>query len=199
LFHYNKDSTTYGLASDGMLLYQANDANPLINDLGIYILDKLSTFQNMQDTYQVTAETDIDDHVGHSTLIIDKTKIYRFSKELLAYLEMCGAFSPYYRQDDPRTAGAMDMYFRDALQAYADVPYKEVHAYLARRFHAWYAKFKPASSQVVGVGDDEVGDIVSVGGVDGEAPPIKKSRYILTLDNGSAAPAAPQPLPEAPG
>jgi hypothetical protein len=60
----------------------------------------------------------------------------------------------------------MDMYFWDALQACADVPYKDLHAYLARRFHAWYAKFKPASSEVVGVGDAEVGGIVSVGGVD---------------------------------
>jgi hypothetical protein len=49
----------------------------------------------------------------------------------------------------------MDMYFRDALQAYADTPYNDLHGYLARRFHAWYAKFKPASSQVVSVGDAE--------------------------------------------
>jgi hypothetical protein len=74
------------------------------------------------DTYKVTAETDIHDYVSTSTLMVDGTKIYRFSKELLAYLEMCVAFSPYYRQDDPRTASPMDMYFRDALQAYADVP-----------------------------------------------------------------------------
>jgi hypothetical protein len=63
----------------------------------------------------------------------------------------------------------MDTYFRDALQAYADVPYKELHAYLERQFHAWYAKFKPASSEVVGVEDAEEGDILSVEGVDGEA------------------------------
>ncbi len=130
LFHYNKDSTTYGLTGYGLPLFRADDDNPLINDLGIYILDKLGTFQNMQDTYKVTEETDIHDYVGHSSLLIDKTKIYRFSKELLVGLEMCVAFSPYNRQDDPRTAGAMDMYFRDALQAYADVPYKDLHAYL---------------------------------------------------------------------
>ena len=76
-------------------MYRADDANPLINDLGIYILDKLCTFQNMQDTHKVTAETDINDYVGTSTLLLDKTKIHRFSKELLAYLEMCVAFSRY--------------------------------------------------------------------------------------------------------
>jgi hypothetical protein len=104
--------------------------------------------------------------------MVDGTKIYCFSKELLAYLEMCvaQAFSPYYRQDDPRTAGAMDTYFPNALrlQAYADVPYKDLHAYLERRFHAWYTKFKPARSEVVGVEDAEEGDIVSVGGGDGK-------------------------------
>jgi hypothetical protein len=119
----------------------------------------------------------------------------RFILPFAHYLEMCVAFSPYYRQDDPRTAGAMDMYFRDVLQAYADVPFKDLHAYLERRFRDWYTKFKPASTEVVGVGDAEVGDIVSLEGVDGEAPPVKKSRYSYTLDNGSAAQAAPPPPP----
>jgi hypothetical protein len=149
----------------------------------------------MQDTYKVTAETDLFDYVGHSTIIVDGTKIYRFSKELLAYLEVCVAFSPYYRQDDPRTAGAMDTYFRDALKAYADVPYKDLHAYLERRFRVWYTKFKPASAEVVGVGGAEVGDIVSVEGVDGEAPPVKKSRYSYTFEDESAASAAPPSHP----
>ena len=169
LFHYNKDSKAYNLKSDGLPMNQPSDDDPLINDLGIYILDKLGTFQNMSDVYKVTAETDIHDYVGSYTLLVDKTKIYRFSKELLAYLEMCVAFSPYYKQDDPRTAGAMNTYFRDDLQAYAAVPYKDLHAYLERRFQAWYAKFKPTSrSEVVGVEDAEEGDIVSVGGGDGK-------------------------------
>ncbi len=55
LFHYNKDSTTYGFTGDdGMPLYRDDDDNPLINDLGIYIPDKLGTFQNMSDVYKVT-------------------------------------------------------------------------------------------------------------------------------------------------
>jgi hypothetical protein len=191
LFHYNKAAATYGLAGNGMPLYRADDANPLINDLGAYILDKLGTFQNMQDTYKVTAETDLSDYVGHSTIIVDGTKIYRFSKELLAYLEMCVAFSPYYRQDDPRTAGAMDMYFRDALQAYADVPYKDLHAYLERRFSDWYTKFKPASAEVVGVGDAEVGEILCHLEVLTEKLHFKKSRYSYTFEDNSAASAAP--------
>jgi hypothetical protein len=193
LFHCNKAATTYGLPGNGMPLYRADDANPLINDLGIYILDKLGTFQNMQDTYKVTVETDLFDYVGHSTVIVDGTKIYRFSTELLAYLEMCVAFSPYYRQDDPCTAGAMDTYFRDALQAYADVPsrYKDLHTYLERRFRVWYTKFKPASAEVVGVGGAEVGDIVSVEGVDAPPPPAPAASSDEEASGERTGPSSP--------
>ncbi len=130
-FHCSKDSTTYGVACDAVPLFQDEDDNPLINELGIYILDKLSMFQNMQD-YTVTADTNIDNYVRECTILVDGTKIYCFSKELLAYIEMCVAFSQYYRQYEPRTAGAIDTYFRDALQTYADVTYKDLHDYLAR-------------------------------------------------------------------
>jgi hypothetical protein len=195
IFHYNKDSTTYGVARNAVPSFQDDANNPLINELGIYILDKLCMFQNMQD-YAVTADTDIDHYVRKCTILVDGTKIYRFSTELLAYFEMCVAFSPYYSQDDPRTAGAimMDTYFRDALETYADVPYKDLHDYLARRFHAWYAKFKPSSSAVVSVGDPELGAVVPVEGVDGAAPPAKKPRFSLTLKNVSASPVPPRPL-----
>ena len=200
LFHFNKDSKTYNLKSDGLPMYVPSDDDPLINDLGIYLLDKLCTFQNMSAVYKVTAETDLHDYVGSSTILVDNTRIYRFSKELLAYLEMCVAFSPYYRQDDPRTAGgAMDTFYRDALQAYADVPYKDLHAYLERRFEAWYTKFKPASSNVVGVEAAQLGDVVSVEGVDGEARPAKKNRYSLTFNGGSAAAATPPTPPSGGG
>jgi hypothetical protein len=94
-------------------------------------------FQNMQD-YEMTAATGIENYLRECTILVDRTEIYRFSKEILAYIEMCVAFSPYYRQDrdDPRTSGAMDTYFQGALQKYADITYKALHDYLARRFHA---------------------------------------------------------------
>jgi hypothetical protein len=197
LFHFNKDSKTYNLKSDGLPMYAASDDDPLINDVGIYILDKLGTFQNMSAVYKVTAETDLHDYVGSSTILVDNTRIYRFSKELLAYLEMCVAFCPYYRQDDPRTAGAMNTYYRDALQAYAAVPYKDLHAYLERRMGAWYFKFKPASSEVVEVEDAELGDVVPVPGVDGEGQPFKKGRY--SLNYVAPAEATPPTPPAAAG
>jgi hypothetical protein len=121
----------------------------------------------------VVCETDIDNYVRQCTIIVDGTKIYRFSKELLAYIEMCVAFSQYYRQDEPRTAGAMDTYFREALQAYADVTYKDLHDYLARRFHAWYAKFKPSSSAVVRAEDPELGAVVSVKALMEQLQPLR--------------------------
>ncbi len=46
-------------AIDGMPLYRIDDDDPLINDLGIYILDKLGTLQNMSAVYKVTADTDL--------------------------------------------------------------------------------------------------------------------------------------------
>jgi hypothetical protein len=192
LFHFNKDAKTYNLKSDGLPMYVHSDNDPLMTDIGIYIIDKLGTFQNMSSVYNVTAETDLHDYVGGSTILVDGTKIYRFSKELLAYLEMCVAFSPYYRQDDPRTSGAMDTYFRDALQAYAAVPYKDLHAYLERRLGAWYFKFKPASTAVVDVEDAALGDVVRVEAVEGEVPPAKRSRFSLT-DESPAAATPPTP------
>jgi hypothetical protein len=44
-------------------------------------------FQNMPDA--VTADTNIYNYVRECTILVDGTKINRFSKELLAYIEMC--------------------------------------------------------------------------------------------------------------
>jgi hypothetical protein len=81
----NKDPTTYGVARGAGPLFQDENNNSLINELDIYILDKLSMFQTMH-AYTVTADTDIDNYVHectNSTILVDGTKIYRFSKELL--------------------------------------------------------------------------------------------------------------------
>jgi hypothetical protein len=145
--------------------------------------------------YEVTATNEINDSVRYCTLIVDGTKIHGFSKELVAYIEMCLAFSPYDRQDDPRTAGAMDTYFRNAIQNYTDVPYADFHDYLARRFHAWYTLFKPESTAIVTVvsaEDARVGDVVEIEGADRAHadPPDKKKRYSLEHSAGPGAAAA---------
>jgi hypothetical protein len=48
MIHYSKDSTTCGVAHDAVPLFQDEDDNPLINELGIYILDKLCMFQKFR-------------------------------------------------------------------------------------------------------------------------------------------------------
>jgi hypothetical protein len=59
-----------------------------------------------------------------------------------------------------------------------------------------YICFTIRYNSIVGVEDAEEGDIVSVGGGDGEAPPTKSTRFSLTFNNDrSAAPAAPPPPP----
>jgi hypothetical protein len=94
-----------------------------------------------------------------------------------ACIEMFVSFCPYYRQDDPRTACAMNMFFRDALHVYAAIPYKDFHEYLVRRFQAWYTTFKPKSVAVdVGVEGAEVGDVMEVPGAEG----AKRARYRST-------------------
>ncbi len=85
-------------------------------------------------------------------------------------------------------AGAMSHYNKDSTTYW-------VHDYLARRFHAWYAKFKPSSSAVVSAGDPELGAVVPVEGMEGAAPPAKKPRFSLRLNDISAAPAAAGPTP----
>ena len=195
MFHYthmNKDK--YGIYHDGGVLYLADDANPLINEFGLYIIDKLHRFQNMQ-SYAVTEDTDIEAYVHECVTLHDDTKIYRFSKELLAYLETCVAYSAYYLQNDPRTAGALDTYYASALQAYATVSYEDLHAYLTRRLTAWYKRFPLAKKKtVVSMEDADVGDVVMAeGGAGGAVRQVaRKPRYSLEVekDDDEGAPAA---------
>ena len=60
--------------------------------------------------------------------------IYRFSKEILAYIETLVAFSPRYRQNDPDTAGALGAFYTAALQDYAawyaPIKYDDLYQYL---------------------------------------------------------------------
>ncbi len=53
--------------------------------------------------------------VSYSKTLEDGTTIYRFSKDLLAYLKTLVAFSQYYYADDPRSAGNIDKYYKSAL------------------------------------------------------------------------------------
>ena len=175
-------------------MYLTDESNPLINEFDLYIIDRLHKFQNMQH-YTVTPDTDIAEYVHECESLHDGTKIYRFSKELLAYLETCVAFSPYYLQNDPRTAGVMDVYYNSALQAYAGIPYEDLHAYLTRRLTGWYKKFPVSNKQgVVSMEEAAVGDVVMVDGAAGGPVPVRKPRYSMeVLDDDMPASSVSEP------
>jgi hypothetical protein len=125
-----------------MTLYKEADDNPLLNDFGCYILDRLHKVQNMQE-YALppvcdTDHVEIDKYVSYFKTLEDGTTIYHFSKELLAYLKTLVAFSPYYYADDPRFARNIDKYYKSALELYKDIEYEKFHEYLAGRLRRWY-------------------------------------------------------------
>ena len=135
MFHYRDGAATYGLNNNGMTLYKEDDDNPLLNDFGCYILDRLHKVQNMQE-YALppvcdTDHVDIDKYVSYSKTLEDGTTIYHFSKELLAYLKTLVAFSSYYYADDPQSAGNIDKYYKSALELYKDIEFEKFHEYLA--------------------------------------------------------------------
>jgi hypothetical protein len=86
----------------------------------------------MNESFQVDDETDIDTFVRHEfkLLLHDGFCVYRFSKELLAFLQTLVAFCPYYVANDPNAAGPMDSYYAEALRDYAAVTYEALHSYL---------------------------------------------------------------------
>ena len=115
MFHYDKDSTDhYGIDHAQGVLFRKVSTNPLMNEFGFYVLSKLHTFQNMK-SFRVDQDTDIAAYVRHVTILHDSTRVYRFSKELLALLETLVAFSPYYVANDPNAAGPIDIYYNEAL------------------------------------------------------------------------------------
>jgi hypothetical protein len=133
MFHFDQDmdkleSEPYGLRQD--ILYRDHKDNPLINDFGMYVLSRLYTFQNMRAAFLVGADTDIAEYVRHSTELLDGSRVYRFSRELLAFLETMVAFSPYDVANDPFVAVPMNTTYDAALARYKKVPYEKLHEYI---------------------------------------------------------------------
>ena len=116
MFHYDCESSVYGIGHAEGHMFRKVPENPLINEFGAYIISKLHKFQNMK-SYMVHEDTVIADYVCHCTTLHDDS----FSKELLIFIETLVAFSPYYRANDPRAAGAMDNYYTDTLRDYGGV------------------------------------------------------------------------------
>ncbi len=89
-------------------------------------------------------KTDIDAFVRHATLLHDGTRVYRFSNELLAFLQTLVAFCPYYVANDPNTAGPMDSCYAEALRDYTAVTYEALHSYLIEGLRYWYELYPPS-------------------------------------------------------
>ena len=146
MFHYKAGHPDYNVGGHAHLFVKRPD-NFMINKFGMFILSEFPKMQNMR-SFVVVADTDIDVFVRDKKELQDGTIIYRFSKELLAYLETLVAFSPYYRVNDPRAAGPMDTYYAEALQAYSVISYDTFHNMLAKEMKAWYDRFPPVEEEV---------------------------------------------------
>ena len=172
LFHFRQD-LAYSVVNEGLQLYHDVPENTLLNDVFFYVMYHLSSFQNMHE-YQVTKDTEIFEFVHTSSPAIPTTIIgetFRFSKQMVAYVETLVAFSPYYVAGDPRTQGRIDNFYHRALERYNDFPYKEFHKYIARKMAAFYKRHGfPATkaSKVMQEPDESqepnVGDVVPVEG-----------------------------------
>jgi hypothetical protein len=147
------ESESYCINNPDGIMYRDSKENPLINAFGIYALARLPTFQNMK-SLRIDAAKDIPDYVRHSTELLDGTRVYRFSRELLAFLETMVAFSPYYRDvaNNPNAAGPADAFYDTALARYKKVPYDKLHDYIAESLVEGYDRFKPDAA---GTEDDE--------------------------------------------
>ena len=143
MFHYDKDSADrYGIDHAQGVLFRKVSTNPLMNGFGFYVLSRLHTFQNMK-SFRVDKDTDIATYVRHVTILHDSTRVYRFSKELLALLETLVAFSPYYVANESNAAGPIDIYYNEALNEYASITYDVLHGFIIEGLQEWYQKWPP--------------------------------------------------------
>ena len=77
MFHYKKDNPLYNVGSHAHLF---------VNEFGMFILSEFPKMQNMK-SFAVNPDTDIDEFVREINVLQGGTEIFRFSKELFAYLE----------------------------------------------------------------------------------------------------------------
>ena len=196
MFHYDKamlehESEAYGI--NHQVMYRDSKENELINDFGIYVLSRLHTFQNMK-ALRVDADTDIAAYVRHSTELLDGNRVYRFSRELLAFLETMVAFSPYHVANNPNAAGPADAFYEATLARYKQVTYEKLHDYLEDCFVQWYKLFPPddwaADTEEEGDGgNEENGDHVETENTE----PAEDIVSFKTSKRSSGAPAIPSP------
>ncbi len=80
----------------------------------------------------------MEDYVSNCKVLHDGIVVHHFSKELLAFLETLVAFSPYYRANNPRASGAMEVYYNKTLRDYVLVSYQDIHSCLVEELTICY-------------------------------------------------------------
>ena len=90
---------------------------------------------------RIVVDTDIPEYVRHSTELLDGSRVYRFSRELVAFLETMVAFSPYQVANDPNAAGPSDIFYEAALANYKKVPYDTFHKFIEDGLVDWFKRF----------------------------------------------------------
>ena len=135
--------------------------------------------------YRVTKDTNIRDLVYTAFYpLVGPPSVpatYQVSKELVAYLETLVAFTPYYRADDARMSGKMELFYQQALLRYKDYPYDEFHQYITRKMTAFYKKYGAAEAeqkQDSSSGDE--GEVVQVGALPEGAIVSTKRAYNMS-------------------
>ena len=97
------------------LTYSTAPVNTVLNKVFCYLVHHFPKFQNMH-PHRITSATDIPALVGTTYPALPGPptvpETYLFSKELVAYLERLIAFSCYYRADDSRMDGKIDIRYR---------------------------------------------------------------------------------------
>jgi hypothetical protein len=179
-------------------MYLKSKDNPLINEFGFYVLTRLPTFQNMK-SLRVHADTDIHTYVRHSTELLDGTRVYRFSRELLAFLETMVTFSPYHVANNPNAAGPSDAFYEAALAQYKKVSYDNLHNYIEDGLVEWYARFKPDAAGQEDAEDAEP-EVEGDDHVLEEADPRSEADgFSFSLKRKSLAAQAVEAAPSGPG
>ena len=153
-----------------MPLYKDMENNTLLNDVFLYIFHNLPSLQNMH-AYRLTKDLDIETfvHTRFPKLVgpppVPET--YLVSKELVAYIETLIAFTPYYRADDHRMSGKMEIFYQKAFSRYQHYPYDEFHKYITKKLTSFYDRFELSRVSVkeepVVTGSPKEGDVVEAG------------------------------------
>ena len=90
--HYKQDHPLYNVQGHANLFVKDAD-NVMFNQFTAYILSEFPKMQNMK-SFAVHEQTDIDEFFRESRILPYGTDVYRFFKELMAYLRLLSLSRP---------------------------------------------------------------------------------------------------------